>query len=87
MYIMQICNVYSQEILREAAYDKPDFILEMIESAEKNVKDKLDAFILDKDMRTLKAEYVNCKKIQDEDDTIYKLFFKTRLSEIQAKIR
>jgi hypothetical protein len=87
MYKMQLCNVYTQEVLREAVYDKPDMIHSLIDSAEKNVGFGLDSFIFDNQQRTLKAEYVTYSMIHESEATVYKIFFKVKLSDIQAMIR
>jgi len=59
----------------------------LIDSAEKNVGSGLDSFIIDNDLRTLRAEYVTYSMIHGSKETIYKIFFKLKLSEIQAKIK
>lgn len=47
MYKMQFCNALTQEVLREVTYDNAAIITSLIESAEKNVGNGLDSFIID----------------------------------------
>lgn len=86
MYKLQFCNAYTQEVLREATYDSVDLIQSLIDSAQKNVGSGLDGFIIDNLLRTLKAEYVTHSMIHEENETVYKLFFKVKISEVQARI-
>ncbi len=83
MYKLQICNALTQEILREKTYKKPDLILSLIESGAKGQ----ECFLFDEDLRTLKGEYVSHSIYMEETDTkVYKVIFKVKLSEIQARI-
>ncbi|MGF6950094.1 hypothetical protein QF028_002599 [Neobacillus sp. B4I6] len=86
MYKLQFCNAFTQELLREATYGKVDVIQSLIESAQKNVGSGLDSFIIDNELRTLRAEYVTHSMIHQGNETVYKLFFKVKLSEVQARI-
>lgn len=84
MHILQFCNVYTQEIFRDQKYEKPDVILEMLESAEK--KKGHQWFIFDYEFRTLSAYYVYHSIHHEGNNTIYKLFFKTKLHDKQVPI-
>jgi len=86
LYKMQMINAYTQETLREIEYDKQDYILEAIESLEKNKRDKLDLFLFDDERRTLKAEFISHVVVRDENVKVYRLLFKVRLNEIQVPI-
>jgi hypothetical protein len=86
LYKIQFCNVYTQEVLREENYDTPDQILSIIDDMENKVSSDLGLFLFDSRRRTLKAEYVSYKMIHEGKGTVYKLFFKVRLNDVQAKI-
>jgi hypothetical protein len=87
LYKIQFCNVYTQEVLREEKYDKPDRILSIIEDMQKQVDSKLGLYLFDSQMRTLKAEYISHKMIHEGMTTVYKIFFKVKLNDVQAKVR
>jgi hypothetical protein len=82
---MQLCNVYTQEILREASYEKADIILDIIDSAEKKLA--IDPFIVDSQFRLWKADYVTHKIFDEDRDKVYKIFFKVKLNEKQPSIK
>ncbi|WHZ05846.1 hypothetical protein QNH48_14995 [Neobacillus sp. YX16] len=86
MYKMQLCNVYTQEILREEDFDTPDVINNLIHSAKKSDLDGLDAFIIDSKKRTLKADYVTHSIVTEANTKVYKIFFKTSIAKKQAII-
>jgi hypothetical protein len=82
LYKLQICNALTQEILRVKTYKKPDLILSLIESGTKGQ----ECFLFDEQRRTLKGEYVSHSINMEADTQVYKVLFKVKLSEIQARI-
>ena len=82
MYKLQICNALTQEILREKTYKKPDLILSLIESGTKGQ----ECFLFDEQRKTLKGTYVTHSSFDEGDTKVYKVLFKVKLSEIQARI-
>jgi hypothetical protein len=82
LYKLQICNVLTQEILREKTYKKPDLILSLLESGAKGQ----ECFLFDEERRTLKGVYVSHSSFIEDDMKVYKVLFKVKLSEIQARI-
>ncbi|MEH7126858.1 MULTISPECIES: hypothetical protein [Neobacillus] len=82
MYKLQICNALTQEILRVKTYKKPDLILSLIESGTKGQ----ECFLFDEQCRTFKGVYVSHTSFIEEGTIVYKVLFKVRLSEIQARI-
>jgi len=82
LYKLQICNALTQEILREKTYKKPDLILSLLESAAKGQ----ECFLFDEELRTLKGEYISHSIMMEADTQVYKVLFKVKLSEIQARI-
>lgn len=86
MFKLQFINTYTQEILREIDYDRQDKIFEVINDMEKTREQGLDCFLLDSQKRTLQCEFVYYSKVEEDEIIIYKLFFKTRLATVQAKV-
>lgn len=84
MYKIQFLNAYTQEILREESYEKPDHIESMIEGL-KNAAGEI--YLFDDKKRTLVANYVSDKIVITDFNIIYKVYFKVKLSPIQAKIK
>jgi hypothetical protein len=84
MYKLQFCNVYSKEVVREANYDNPEIILNLIESEE--INNNQENFIFGNDRKTLKADYVNHKVFDKDDVKVYKVFFKVKFPGILARI-
>ncbi|ADH98288.1 hypothetical protein Bsel_0759 [[Bacillus] selenitireducens MLS10] len=83
-YKMKIINAYNQETLREMTYEKSEPILKFIENFE-NTKDiDEDSILFDSVHRTLLARYISHSIEADGDTQIYKLYFKTKLSEFQV---
>ncbi|QIZ07591.1 hypothetical protein HFZ78_13330 [Priestia megaterium] len=82
MYKLQICNALTQEILREKTYKKPDLILSLIESGTKGQ----ECFLFDEQRKTFKGTYVTHSSFNEGDTKVYKVLFKVKLSEIQARI-
>jgi hypothetical protein len=82
LYKLQICNALTQEILRVKTYKKPDLILSLIESGTKGQ----ECFLFDEQCRTFKGVYVSHTSFIEEGIIVYKVLFKVRLSEIQARI-
>lgn len=78
MYILQVCNTFSQEILLKQNYENPYTIESLIDSA----KDWPEWFIYDDMKRALKGSYASHSIIQDGNDTIYKVFFDVKLAKL-----
>ena len=85
-YKMKIVNVYNQKAIREETYQEPDVILNFVENFEKTKNSTEEMYLFDSGMRTLLARYVSHSKESDGNTLIYKLFFKTRLSEFQFPV-
>ena len=85
-YKMKLVNVYNQETIREETYQEPDVILNFLENFE-DTKDSTDEmYLFDSEMRTLLAKYVSYSKKSNGNTLIYRLFFKTRISEYQFPV-
>ena len=82
MYKLQICNALTHEVLRVKTYKKPDLILSLIESGEKGQ----ECFLFDEECRTFKGDYVSHSSLTEKDYQVYKVHFRLKLSEIQARI-
>ena len=82
MYKLQICNAYTNEMIREKTYRKPDIIEILIDSATVGT----ECILFDEQLRTLKGFYVRHEIFEEGNVTVYKVFFNYRLSEIQARI-
>lgn len=78
MYILQICNTISQEILVEQKFENPYNIESLIDS----FNDWREWFISDNGKRKLKGSYVNHSIIKDGDNTIYKVSFNVKFSKL-----
>jgi hypothetical protein len=83
LYKIQFCNAYTLEILREEPYEKPDQIEQMV-SDLKNVNGKM--YLLDSKMRMIVVNYDSHIIVISDRDIVYKVFFKTKLSEFQPRI-
>lgn len=85
--MMELVNVLSQEVLRSESYSKTDIIKSIIKSGEDQLNNKVKSYIIDANRKTLEAEYVTHSVIQDGENTVYRLFYKVKLSPVQAVIR
>ncbi|WP_042456680.1 hypothetical protein [Neobacillus dielmonensis] len=83
-HIIQFCNTYTQEILREESYENFKRIEEIITGLSNAVG---EIYILDSSMRMHVAAYVTDKIIVTDREFIYKVFFKTKLCELQPMVR
>jgi hypothetical protein len=79
MYKLQFCNADTQEVLRETQCDHPDHIFGLVKLAEKSLE--FDAFVLDGQQRLYDADYNSYSIIYDEDDTVFRVFFKVTLND------
>jgi hypothetical protein len=82
LYILQICNTFSQEVILQETYEESHPIEHFIESA----MDWHQWFIYDNQKRSLKGSYVKHSILKDGDDTIYKVFFNVRLTKLEESI-
>ena len=82
MYKLQICNALTHEILREKTYKKPDLLLSLIEAGEKGQ----ECFLFDEECRTYKGDYISHSSFTEEDCNVYKVYFRLKLSELQARV-
>jgi hypothetical protein len=82
LYILQFCNTFTQEIIREETYEKPDIVGDILESRKNG--SSVYTFLIDKQMRILKADFVTYKVYPDGNDMIYKLFF--RVQQVEAPL-
>lgn len=87
MYMMELVNVLSQEVLRRESYSKPDIIKTIIKSGEDQLNNKVKSYIIDENRKTLEAEYVTHSEKQEGENTVYRLFYKVKLSPVQAVIK
>lgn len=84
---MELVNVLSQETVRTTKFKKPDVILNLIESEKNPDRKDIDTYIFDDQKRTLIGEYITHTMVKDGEDTVYKLFYKLKQSEVQAVIK
>jgi hypothetical protein len=82
LYKLQIINAQTQEIIREKIFRKPDHILSLLESAKKGQV----CFLFDEDCRTYTGDYVSHSIFTEDDLEVYRMVFKLKLSEIQARV-
>jgi hypothetical protein len=87
MYKMQFVNAYNQNVLREQLFKSPENILEMIMSFQKTTNDGLEIFLMDTERRFLECEYVLYRIVEEDKMTVYKVFFKVKMAELQPLIR
>jgi 1-aminocyclopropane-1-carboxylate deaminase/D-cysteine desulfhydrase-like pyridoxal-dependent ACC family enzyme len=87
MYKMQFVNAYNQNVLREQLFKSSEKIMEMIMSLEKTTKDGLEIFLMDSEKRMLDSKFVTYKIVEEDDMTVYKVFFKTKIAELQPLYR
>lgn len=71
MYILQICDTFTKEVLHHEIHDNPNAIENLIEVA----KDWQECYIYDDKMRSFKGSYLNHSIVKKGSDTIYQLFF------------
>ncbi|MDQ6600746.1 hypothetical protein [Bacillus salipaludis] len=81
MYKLQFVNAYTSDILREVDYEKPDIINSLIEQLEE--RNSTDVFLMDSQQRLFRADYVSCKEVNEQDNHVYKFFFKVKLHNVQ----
>lgn len=84
MYVLQFCNTFTQEILRQETYEKPNEIEGIIEGFSSG--NYFNTYLLDDQLRILRADYVTYKVYPVENDMLYKLFFRILSVESQLKI-
>ncbi|MGG3561678.1 hypothetical protein ABES03_08740 [Neobacillus rhizosphaerae] len=85
MVKVEFCNALTRETFREVEYpnsEMPDSIL-----AAFGQSDGQESFIIDRDFRTLKANYVTHDIAKEDGNTIYRMFFTVRLNDIQARVK
>jgi hypothetical protein len=87
LYKLQFINTYSQEVLREAAYENDAEINHILTSFEKASEIDEPTLIICSNRKTWKAEYLFHKVITIGNEITYMVFFIVSLSEVQAKIR
>lgn len=85
LYILQFCNAYTQEVLREVEYKN----IERVYSFLNPFQDGTNQFcyLLDSRQRLLQADFVSKTVIYQGNDTVYRIFFKVKLNDIQPIIR
>ncbi|MGG1679914.1 hypothetical protein ACIFOT_29980 [Neobacillus sp. NRS-1170] len=85
MYILQFCNAYTQEVLREVEYKS----IEKVYSILNCFQDEHNQFcyLLDSRQRLLKANFVSNIVIYQGKDTVYRIFFKVKLNIEQPLVK
>lgn len=85
MYILQFCNAYAQEVLREVEFEN----IEMIYSILNSFQDEMNQFcyLLDSRQRLFKADYVSNTVTYQGNDTVYRVFFKLKLNDLQPLVK
>jgi hypothetical protein len=78
LYILQVRNTFTDELLMQQKYETPYTIESLIDSA----KDWPEWFIYDDQKRALKGSYAHHSIINDGNDTIYKLYFCAKLAKL-----
>jgi hypothetical protein len=84
---LQLANAYTQELIRQTEYDNPDAILSILESETHPKRKGIETFIFDDQKRTLTATFVTHSVINGDEDIIYRLLYKVKLSPVQATIK
>ncbi|TCN26170.1 hypothetical protein [Mesobacillus foraminis] len=79
MFILQICNTFSQEILHQQVYEHPYTIEGLLET----VIDWQDWYIYDDKKRTFKGDYVRHSIVKQGDKTFYKLYFNVKPAKLK----
>lgn len=87
MYVLQLVNVYTQELIRQTEYDNPEAILSILESETHPKRQGVETYIFDDQKRTLTGTFVTHSVINVDEDIIYRLLYKVKLSPVQATIR
>ncbi|MDZ5470416.1 hypothetical protein SM124_01520 [Bacillus sp. 31A1R] len=84
MFRLMFVNAFTQEPLRHTDNYSEEQILDVIDGF--SVAKGEECFIFDYDLNTLSAEYVTHNKFLEDETTVYKLFFKTELADIQLPL-
>ena len=82
MFKLKIYNADTQEMIREKTYKKSDLIEWFIDSALTGK----ECVFFDDQLRTLKGYYVKHEVILEGPIKVHKVYFRYRMSEIQARI-
>ena len=85
MYILQFCNAYTQEVLREVEYENIETVYSILNSFQG--KNNQFCYLLDSRQRLFKADYVSKIIIYQGNDTVYRVFFKVKLNEEQPLVK
>jgi hypothetical protein len=83
MFKLQLCNVYTQEVIREVEFGTVEPILETINGAKAVVGKETGFIIIDSNLKTLEAEYVTHTMLHESKISIYKIFFKVKKHQLQ----
>lgn len=86
MFRVEFADSDTHEILREVMYEKEDAIKEIISMLSSKNTAENPTYLIDKELRSLDAEYVTYSTFNENGITVYKLFFKVQPSEKQFKI-
>jgi hypothetical protein len=82
LYKLEIYNADTQEMIREKTYKKTDRIEWLLDSASTGK----ECVLFDDQLRTLKGFYVKHDVVDKGPVKVYKVYFRYRLSEIQARV-
>jgi hypothetical protein len=63
MYVLQFCNTFTQEVLRQETYEKPNEIENIIEGFDSG--NYFNTYLLDDQLRILRADYVYIQGISN----------------------
>lgn len=87
VYVMQLVNAYTQDVIRQTEYDNPEVILSILENENNPNRKGIETFIFDSQKRTLTATYVTHTVTNDGDNIIYRLFYKVKMADVQAVVK
>jgi hypothetical protein len=82
MYKLEIYNADTQEMIREKMFKKAELIEWFLDSALTGK----ECILFDEQLRTLKGFYVKHEVADIGSVKVYKVYFKYRLSDVQARI-
>nr|WP_295972116.1 hypothetical protein [uncultured Bacillus sp.] len=82
MYKVQLINALTHEILREKVYEKPEFVLSLIEFVEKEQK----CLFFDERLRLNKAEYITHYSYAEGGFEVYKILLQLELGEAKIPV-
>jgi hypothetical protein len=81
--ILQFCNTYTQEVIREERYKMPGRVMSIINDCNYSQEHGTDFFVMGSDGRLWKADYVTHSVHKEAGTNTYRLFFRLQSSGFQ----